>query len=274
MKKNISILIVILFSRVFADTQIITKQEMANKDAPIQEHEFASIEESVGLDSFYDPSIDYSKFSGRLTDKDPSGMILKIYTESRNVKFFKPSDPVSFRVTKFRDKTPCKGNVRSIEKNYLTIYSKNLIPCWGELYNFRRGMLMIFESDRLAQRIKSASRYRVALLTKKRDFLYQLNDVNKFVWGFKQEQVKLAAEYDRKILELKKLKEEAINLLLSKKRDQIRIQRELGFRLDQIDNELKYYRVEKDELYTDRWHLDQNTGVPVYKKPVPVKVID
>ena len=75
-------------------------------------------------------------------------------------------------------------------------------------------------------------------------------------------------------LRFKKFKEEAINLLLSKKRDQIRIQRELGFRLDQIDNELKYYRVEKDELYTDRWHLDQDTGIPVYKKPVPIKVND
>ena len=198
-------LILLLSSQVLADTQIITKQEMENKNDPIAKHEFASIENAVGLDSFYDPNIDYSKFAGRLTDKDESGMILKVYTESRNIKFFKPSDALFFRVTKFREKKPCKANVRSVEKNYITIYSKNLIPCWGQNYNFRRGMQMIFQSERLAQRIKTASRYRVALLTKKRDFLYQLNDVNKFVWGFKQQQVKLAAEYDRKILEIQKI---------------------------------------------------------------------
>ncbi|EQC52692.1 hypothetical protein M901_2108 [Bacteriovorax sp. DB6_IX] len=267
------LIIALIYSVTWANTaQIVTKQETLNTSNFPKFDDYANYHKTKGLDSFYDPNIDYSKFSGRVSDKSSDATILKIQVESLNTKFFKASDPLKFWVTKKREEEPCQGNIRAIEKGYLTLYVKNLYPCWGPSHTFRRGTILVFKSDRLAKRIQTASRYRVALLAKKRDFLYQLNRVNKFVWGFRQEQVDLAAQYDKQILELQKKKEQALNLLLAKKKDQIKIQKELIYRLDELDQDLTFYRVEKDELYTDRWHLDQDAGVPVYKKPAPLKV--
>ena len=91
------------------------------------------------------------------------------------------------------------------------------------------------------------------------------------MWGFSSEQVQVAAAFDRKILEIQKQKELALNSLIAKKKDQIRIQKELSYRLDELDKDLKYYLVEKDELFTDRWHLDHEEGLPTYKRPAPIK---
>lgn len=274
MNRFLILFITLIFSKeiLAIKNQIITRQETLNTSKFPQQEDFATKHKLRGLDSFYDPRIDYSKFSGRLTDKDRTATILKINVESKNAIFFKASDPLKFWVAKKRDDTkPCVANIRAIEKDYITIFVKNLQPCWGESYNFRRGTILIFESERLAQRIKDISRYRVTLIAKKRDFIEQLNEVNKFVWGFRQEQVDVAAKYDRQILEIRKKKEMALNQLMAKKKDQVRIQRELSYRLDQIDKDLKFYRIEKDELYTDRWHLDHDSGLPVYKKPQAMK---
>lgn len=271
-KTSFLILYLTIIVSSFADQpQIIRKDEVENTTTFPTEDDFARIENPKGLDSFYDPNIDYSKFSGRVSDKDETSTVLKIQVESRNTKFFKASDPVEFKVANKRESKPCQGNVRANEGKFLTIFVKNLYPCWGEAYNFRRGTILIFESERLAQRVKDASRYRVALLSKRRDFLFQLNNVNKFVWGFSQEQVDVASEYDRKILEIQKQKEIALSSLLAKKRDQIRLQKELTYRMDELDQDLSYYLVEKDELFTDRWHLDHESGLPTYERPAPVK---
>jgi hypothetical protein len=266
-------LVLLLFcTGILANTpQVISKQETLNTTKFPKFDDYANYHKTKGLDSFYDPNIDYSKFSGRVSDKSDNSTIIKIQVESMNTKFFKASDPLKFWVSKKRDLKPCSANIRAVEKNYITVYVKNLYPCWGPSYSFRRGTILIFKSDRLAKRIQTASRYRVALLAKKRDFVYQLNRVNKFVWGFRQEQVDLAAQYDKQILEIQKKKEQALNLLLAKKKDQIKIQKELVYRLDELDRDLDFYRVEKDELYTDRWHLDQDLGLPMYKKPSNLK---
>lgn len=263
--------ILILEFFTLALPQVITEESVKKRIQDIEKKDFATIENAVGLDSFYDPNIDYTKFSGRMTDKDETATLIKISTESKNIKFLKPADPVTFKIVKYQDRESCHANVRSVEEGYITIYVKNLFRCWDDIGNFRRGTILVLESKRLQERIKVASRYRVSLLNKKRDFLFQLNEVNKFVWGFNQELVKVAAKYDREIVEIQKKKEEAMNLMLAKKRDQIRIQKELAYRLDELDKDLKYYRVEKDEVYTDRWHLDKDVGVPTYERPVPIK---
>ncbi|OIQ17888.1 MAG: hypothetical protein BM556_10710 [Bacteriovorax sp. MedPE-SWde] len=266
-------LVTLLFCSVILanQAQIISKQETLNTSAFPKYDDYANYHKTKGLDSFYDPKIDYSKFSGRVSDKADNSTIIKIQVESLNSKFFKASDPLKFWVAKKRNEDPCSGNIRAVEKGFITLYVKNLYPCWGPSYSFRRGTILIFQSDRLAKRIQAASRYRVALLAKKRDFIYQLNRVNKFVWGFRQEQVEVAAKYDKQILEIQKNKEQALALLLGKKKDQIRVQKELVYRLDELDQDLGFYRVEKDELYTDRWHLDQDLGIPVYKRPTALK---
>ena len=134
-------LVLVLFSLLsFAEqSQIISKDETLNKSAFPKYDDYANYLKVKGLDSFYDPKIDYSKFSGRVTDKDDSGTIIKIQSESKNIKFFKASDQLKFWVAKKRDDRPCSANVRSVEDSYLILFVKNLYPCWGEAYNFRRG---------------------------------------------------------------------------------------------------------------------------------------
>ncbi|EPZ50861.1 hypothetical protein M902_3215 [Bacteriovorax sp. BAL6_X] len=272
-------LILLMFSLIMAqgmvqanaDGFIIKKDDVRNKNIKKDYNAYENYINDHGFDTFYDPSIDYSKFSGRVTDKDPTSTVFKIQVESRNVKFLKPSDVVYFNVARNMDNDRCKGHVRASEDKYITIYAKDLEDCWGENSTLRRGTILVFESKTLAARIKEASRYRLSLLAKKRDFTFQLNDVNKFVWGFSQKQVEVAADYDKQILELQRKKDEALNLLLSKKNDQVRLQAELIYKLDKLDQDLDFYRIEKDELYTDRWHLDKDAGLPVYDRPVPIK---
>lgn len=233
----------------------------------------ASLEKETvaGLDTFYDPTIDYSKFPGRVTDRDISTSILKVTSENANIKFFRIGDLVEFNVAKLEDKDKCQAYVRSVEKGYFVIFVKDLYPCWKGSEYFRRGTQLIFYSTTLAQRVKDASLYRNILLRRRKDFFRQLNEINHFIWSYDQERLKLASEYDQKIIQLEKAKEQALSLLSVKKRDQIHLQKELIYRLDNLDKDLDFFRVEKSELIADRWFLDHDLGHPVSRRPQKIK---
>jgi hypothetical protein len=222
-------------------------------------------------DSFYDGNRNYGYFTGRVTDRDISSNILKISSENQNVKFFRAGDLVLFTVARKKEYEPCEGFVRSVEEGYFVVYVKDINPCWGEKEYFRRGTVLVFQSSKLFKRVQDASKYRVVLLKRRRDFFNQLNRVNHFLWSFDQQKVLTAAEYDEKILQLKKAKEKAMELLLYKKQDQIRLQKELSFRLDELDKDLDFYRIDNHDLLVDRWHLDHDTGAPVGRRPQKMK---
>lgn len=225
----------------------------------------------IDPDSFYDIKFDYSKFSGRVTDRDATTSIVKVSSENRNVKFFRAGDLVEFKIQNNTDSEFCQGYVRSIEENYFVMYVKDLFPCFPKEAYFRRGTALVMQSEKLAMRVREASVYRASLLNKKKDFMGQLNGINSDVWNFEERKIQAAAEFDRKIAEIEAQKTRALDQLLSQKNDQIRLQRELAYRLDNIDKELNFYRIEKDELMFDRWHLDQDLGYPVYEKPEEVR---
>lgn len=225
-------------------------------------------------DSFYDPKTNYAIFSGRVSDRDSSMNILKISSENGNVKFFRSGDQVYFRVASQKGSEFCKGYVRSSENKYFVIYVTDLHPCWRKKNYFRRGTLLIFNTPQLARRVLEGSSYRNILLQRRRDLFGQLNDVNHFIWTFDQQRVLLSADYDKKILELQKLKQREVDNLISKKKDNLKLQRELIKRVDQLDRDLELYRVEKNELYVDRWHMDQDLGLPVQKRPQELRPYD
>lgn len=222
-----------------------------------------------GLDAFYDGNQDYSRFSGRVSDRDASGSILKIASENRNIRFFRAGDQISFRLesTNFRVKAPCDGTVRGVEEGHFVIFVKDLTPCFGNDQYFRRGSVLIIDSDTLASRVAEASKYRVVLLKRRRDFFEQLNRLNQFVWSYDQQRVLVAAEYDKEILALQKAKEDALTMLVSKKQNQVHLQSELSQKLDELDRDLDFYRIRKDEMLVDRWHTDHDLGLPVGKRP-------
>ena len=217
-------------------------------------------------DSFLDPNRNYRFFTGRVTDRDKGTNILKISSEDQNTKFFRAGDKVKFRLAR-GGKGYCESYIRSVEEGYFVLYIKEIFPCFGEEKYFRRGTLLIFDSASLAKRVKDASRHRVTLLKRKQDFYNQLNGVNHFLWSFDQQKVLVAAEFDKKLLQLRKSKEDALELLQSKRKDQLRLQKELVFRLDRLDHDLDFYRIDNTELLIDRWHLDHDLGLPVGRRP-------
>lgn len=221
----------------------------------------------VNIDSFYDQNFDYSYFSGRVTDRDETTSIIKITSDNKNVKFFRAGDQVSFRVHQSKGEDLCSGNVRSVEPDYFVLYVQNLHPCFPKNEYFRRGTALVMNSLKLSERVREASIYRATLLNKKKDFMRQLNTLNNGIWNFEERKVKLAAEYDRKIAEMEKEKIKALDDLISRKNDEMKLQRELAYRLDNIDFEIDFYRIEKVESMLDRWHLDHDQGLPVYDRP-------
>lgn len=222
-------------------------------------------------DSFYDTSFDYSKFSGRVTDRDSTSSIVKISSENKNIKFFRAGDLVEFKIQNNKESDQCQGYVRSIEENYFVMYVKDLIPCFPKEEYFRRGTVLVMSSSKLSTRVREASVYRGTLINKKKDFMGQLNGINQDVWNFEEKKIQVAAEFDQKIVELEKQKTRALDQILSQKNDQTRLQKELAYRLDTIDKELNFYRVEKEDLFFDRWHLDHDLGYPVYEKPEEIR---
>ena len=225
----------------------------------------------IDADTFYDEKFDYSNFSGRVTDRDATSSIVKISSENKNVKFFRAGDLVEFKLQTTKDGEFCQGFVRSIEPDYFVMFTQDLIPCFPKDEYFRRGTVLVMRSDKLAQRVREASVYRASLINKKKDFMGQLNDINNGIWNFEERKVQMAADFDRRIVEMEKEKLRALDELLTKKNDEIKLQRELAFRLDTIDKELDFYRIEKTELMVDRWHLDKDLGYPVYDRPEEIR---
>lgn len=225
----------------------------------------------IGADSFYDVKFDYDSFSGRVTDRDATTSIVKIASEDRNVKFFRAGDLVEFKIQSNKDSDYCQGFVRSNEPDYFVMYTKDLSPCFPKEEYFRRGTALVMRSEKLGQRVREASVYRASLINKKKDFMGQLNGINGDVWNFEERKIQVAADFDRKIVEMEKEKLRALDELLTRRNDQIKLQRELAYRLDNIDKELEFYRIEKQELMFDRWHLDKDLGYPVYDRPEEIR---
>jgi hypothetical protein len=221
----------------------------------------------IDPDSFYDQGFDYSNFSGRVTDRDAAGSIVKVSSETKHVRFFHAGDSIEFKIQTQSSSEFCQAYVRSIEENYFVMFVKDITPCFSNSEYFRRGTALVMHSEKLGQRVKEASIYRTTLMFKKKDYMKQLNGINQNLWAFEERKIQLAASYDLKISEIEKAKTRAISELLTQKDNEIRIQRELITRLDGVDREFDFYRVEKEDLMFDRWHLDHDLGAPVYEKP-------
>lgn len=228
--------------------------------------------EQFELDAFYDPNMNYSKFSGRVTDRDKTNHILKVYSENGNVKLFKAGDEVFFNIASKQNESQCRGYIRKADGQYFIMYMVSVYSCWDDDL-LRIGSALTFESEMLAKRVKDASVQRVILMDRRAAFLNQLNDVNHFLWSFDQQKALIALDFNKKILALERAKERAQESFMEKKRDQIGLQQMLAKKLDEIDRELEEYRIEKKEFYYDRWHLDQKLGLPVDNRPSKEKEI-
>ena len=217
------------------------------------------------------PEIDYERFSGRVSDKDDSSRIFKVKVENNNSKFFRAGDQVLFKVNLQENREYCKAFVRNVEDFHFTIYVESLAPCYSSTKYFMRGTVLNFYSKTLAIRVFEATKYREQLIVRKEDFLKQLNDINHFLWTFDQQKVKTAANYDEEINRLMREKRRALDDMIALKQERLNLQNELMGKLNELDESLKYYRVERQELMTDRWNSDHDSGLPFGQRPQPIR---
>jgi len=220
---------------------------------------------------FIDPNTDYTRFYGRVTDRDDTGRILKVKVENNNTKFLKAGDVIHFKINNQDKGYFCKASVRSIEDYYFSVYVQDYSGCWEEGKYFPRGMQLNFKSNRMADRVFEASKYRELLLLRKDGFLTQLNDLNNFLWTFDQQKLKTVATFDEQINELKRQKQLAIDNLIQKKQESMVLQTELIKKLDNLDTSLDHYRIERKEYLTDRWHIDHDSDLPFSRRPQEIK---
>jgi len=221
-------------------------------------------------DAYYDPKVDYARFSGRVSDRDDGHNIFKVQSENSNVRFFRAGDYIKFTIPNI-SKASCEAYIRSVETGYFVMYVTSVYPCFPDGEYFRRGTILHIFSERLVERVHDASNYRVLLLKRREDFFRQLNHVNHFVWSYDQEKIKLAAEFDQQIISLQKKKQKGLENLVEKKKDSQILQKELAKRLDLMDNDLEFYRIGKNELFVDRWNADQDSSAPVQSFPEQYK---
>ncbi len=221
--------------------------------------------------SSIDPNVDYERFSGRVSDKDDDSRIFKVQVENNNTKFFRAGDQVLFKLNLKEGKEFCKGFVRSVEDFHFTIFVESLAPCYSSTEYFRRGTVLNFYSKNLSQRVFEASKYREQLILRKEDFLKQLNGINHFLWTFDQQKVKTASDYDEQINRLQREKRKALDDMISLKQERLVLQNELMRKLNELDESLSFYRVERQELMTDRWNSDHDLGIPVGQRPQEIK---
>ncbi|GAB4013532.1 MAG: hypothetical protein Fur0010_10490 [Bdellovibrio sp.] len=230
-------------------------------------------EEKRQLDSFFDEKANYSVFTGRVTDRDKGGDIMKVSSENKNIKFFRTGDELKFTIAA-RKGRKCQASVRGVEEGYIIIWVKDLSSCWSSQDYFRRGTLLVFESEKLQERVRDAAIYRMILINRKKDFYTQLNGINHFLWSFEQQKLKAAGEYDQKIIQIQQQKEKALEDLVARKHDSLKLQKELSYQLDQLDRDLEYYRIDKTEPESDRWHLDHDLGLPTDRRPTPPRYVE
>ncbi len=127
-------------------------------------------------------------------------------------------------------------------------------------------MIKVF-SEVLAKRVKDASMHRIVLLKRRKDFLKQMNEINHFSWSYDEQRVQVAARYDQKILEIERAKREALDSLMTRRSESSTLTQGLSYKLDNLDKDLDFYRVEPGITEGDRWHEDHDLGHPVSNRP-------
>ena len=219
------------------------------------------------FEAYYNPDGDYSRFWGRITDSDDAHRTLKIRPETNNARFLKIGDLVTFKIGSRRQRREyCRGYVKSQEEGYFLLHVEEVSLCWDEHY-FRRGYILQFTSDVMTSRVRDASLFRTKLLQKREDFYRQLNDINHFIWSYDQQRILAVSSYDQKIMELQRQKRRALNSLVSKKDDYLKLQKKMSRELALIDQDLEFYKPEAPGEFSDSYNNDLT--VPLIRKPTP-----
>lgn len=217
---------------------------------------------SLDFDGFLDPSRDYTSNVGRVSDVHLDRKMFKVQVESDTTRFLKAGDIVNVSIPNL-SKGECEVSVVTTEVGYVTFGWQSLEKCWEPKKYFRRGLVVNLYSTVMQLRVQQASAYRKQLLERRSVYMKQLNDVNNFFWKYENEREKLLNEYDQRINALKNEKLQTVSGLDEQRVSKTKVQGELMQELNSLDELLKFYRIERKEVLTDRFYQDYDTSAPV-----------
>lgn len=245
-------------------TLLVMKMSQANAtayDPQLPDHGVMSLD----YDGFLDPKQDYTKNVGRITDINQGQKIFKVKVENDTTRFLKAGDIVGIKIPNL-SKDSCEVGVVTTEINYVTFGWQSLESCWDSKKYFRRGLLLELSSTVMQLRVQQASAYRKQLLERRNVYLKQLNDVNNFFWKYETERDRLLNDFDRRINELKNQKVQAAGSLDDEKVNKTKVQGELMQELNSLDELLRFYRIDRREVFSDKSGQDYDTSAPVDQK--------
>jgi hypothetical protein len=215
---------------------------------------------------FLDPTLDYSETYGRVSDYDPAVRVLKVKVENDYTRFLKPDDRIYLRPERIAKRNlSCVATIKKTEPYYFVAELDDWAQCLKSTNDMRRGLVVLVFGEILEVRVKQAAKMREDILMKKDSYLKQLAEANNFTWNFDLEREKLLNDFDQRLQALKNEKVNSIEALNRKKVDTVQVQGELMSEIHQLEELLKFYRLDRREVLKDRFYSDYDTSAPVDK---------
>lgn len=207
---------------------------------------------STALCSGEDDSLGY--FSGRVSKINTKASLMRIRAEFANMKYLNKKDRVEFW-NEHNPELRCRAYVVGKSPEYILVKISDFEFCLKKLFIANGGYLKFFSQD-LANNLKMGNEVLAILLKKhlavsgkinssKRELESHLDMIDAINKRYEVLRQKLELEWQK---ELAALEEDRIISLKNYK--------SLQQRLSEIEHKLEQYRVNDQNLETDRWSLD------------------
>ena len=203
------------------------------------------------------------RFIGRVTDFNDNNRTLKVFSRNKNIKLLRSGDGVKFKRAEPKARY-CSGSVRNVEeKDYMVIYATDLTNCKQNGLRLRRGDRFFFHSLDLAKRVYNARDQQKELTAKRKILFQQLEEINNFIWFFKEEKLKVKSHYQKKMAAVYKAEERAMARLQDKRRDSILLQKELKRRIDKLGRDIEFHTTRQKGPMDDSWTAEVDFSLPI-----------
>jgi hypothetical protein len=193
-------------------------------------------------------------FSGRISKVNEKASLVRVKVDFANVKYLNKKDKLVFWDQRNKDRK-CKAYIAGRSSDYLLLKVPNFQFCFESMF-FNPGAYLSLYSEDLVNNIKMGKEL-VELLIKKRlavkgklhirekELNAHIEKTDAVNYKYKLLRDKLEIEWRK---ELSSLEEDRV--------DSLRNFKGLEIRLHEIDHKLQKYKVEDENLVTDRWSLD------------------
>ena len=193
-------------------------------------------------------------FSGRISTLNEAAGLIKVKVDFSNIRYLNKKDQVTFWDQSVKlDK--CKGFILGKTNEYLLIKIPTFQLC-GKLAYVKEGAYLKFFSQDLVNNLKMG-RELVAILKKKRlALLNKVRKTKKEVDSYIEKVDALNGRYNALSLKLRREWKRELSQLEEDKINALRIHKSSLSSLEDVEFKMERYKVEDENLKTDRWSLD------------------